>query len=90
MRGVTPLEGGWRLELESKSALVKKYIPQLTIDISTPGLTLLATTMQFIDGSVLKNEFSRPQVNPDIEEALFHPQLGPDYKITQPLSEGAP
>jgi hypothetical protein len=43
--------------------------------------------MIFVDGSVLKNEFSNPQKNSQIDDALFHPALGPDYKITEPLAE---
>jgi outer membrane lipoprotein-sorting protein len=90
LRSIAPIAGGQRLDIEPKSALVKKYMPQLTIDIGTPGFALLGTTMQFVDGSVLKNEFTQPQLNPDLDDALFHPQLGADYKITEPLSEGAP
>jgi outer membrane lipoprotein-sorting protein len=86
---VTPIPGGKRLIIQPKSALVQKYMPEVDIDISTPDLRLLATTMTFVDGSHLKNEFSNQQKNPHIDEALFHPVLGPEYKITEPLSGGA-
>jgi outer membrane lipoprotein-sorting protein len=88
--GTSPVAGGQRLDIEPTSALVKKYMPHLSIDVATPGYDLLATTMQFVDGSVLKNEFSNPKANAPVDDALFHPQLGPEYKVTQPLSEGAP
>jgi outer membrane lipoprotein-sorting protein len=87
VRDVVPIPGGQRLVIEPVSALVKKYMPEIDIDISTPDLTLLATSMTFVDGSVLKNEFSNPRKNPPIDDALFQPALGPDYKITEPLSE---
>jgi outer membrane lipoprotein-sorting protein len=86
VRDVVPVPGGQRLVIQPKSALVQKFMPEIDIDISTPDLSLLATSMTFIDGSVLKNEFSNPQKNPAIDDALFHPALGPEYKITEPLS----
>jgi outer membrane lipoprotein-sorting protein len=86
VRDVVPIPGGQRLVIQPTSALVQKYMPELDIDISTPDLTLLATSMTFVDGSVLKNEFSNPKKNPPIDNALFHPALGSDYKITEPLS----
>jgi outer membrane lipoprotein-sorting protein len=87
VRNVVPISGGQRLVIEPVSPLVKKYMPEVDIDIRTPDLTLLATSMIFVDGSVLKNEFSNPRKNPPIDESLFQPALGPDYKITEPLSE---
>jgi outer membrane lipoprotein-sorting protein len=89
VRDVIPIPGGQRLVIQPRSALVQKYMPEIDIDISTPDLTLLATSMTFVDGSVLKNEFSNPLKNPPIDDALFHPALGPDYKITEPLSTAA-
>lgn len=86
VRDVVPITGGQRLLIQPVSALVQKYMPEVDIDISTPDLSLLATSMIFVDGSVLKNEFSNAQKNPQIDDALFHPALGADYKITEPLS----
>jgi outer membrane lipoprotein-sorting protein len=84
---ITPIPGGNRLFIDPKSALVKKYMPELTIDISDPDSMLMATTMTFIDGSVLKNEFTHPRMNPKIDNALFNPKLGSDYTITEPLAD---
>jgi outer membrane lipoprotein-sorting protein len=90
VRDVVPIPGGQRLVIQPASALVQKYMPEIDIDISTPDLALLATSMTFVDGSVLRNEFSNPQKNPTLDDALFHPTLGPEYKITEPLSGTAP
>jgi outer membrane lipoprotein-sorting protein len=87
VREIAPIPGGDRMLIDPKSALVKKYMPELTIDISEPDSMLMATAMKFIDGSVLKNEFTHPQMNPKIDDALFHPQLGAEYKITEPLAD---
>ncbi|HZM04873.1 MAG TPA: outer membrane lipoprotein carrier protein LolA [Candidatus Saccharimonadales bacterium] len=89
VKEIISVPGGHRLLIDPKSSLVKKYMPELTIDISEPDSMLMATAMKFIDGSVLKNEFSNPQMNPKIDDALFHPQLGPEYKITEPLADAA-
>lgn len=88
VREVQPVPGGRRLVIQPKSALVQKYMPEVDIDISTPSLNLLATRMQFVDGSVLENDFSNPVVNGPVDDALFHPALGADYKVTEPLGEG--
>jgi outer membrane lipoprotein-sorting protein len=87
VNSITLIPGGHRLLIDPKSALVKKYMPDLAIDVSDPGSMLMATSMKFIDGSVLKNEFTNPQMNPKIDDALFHPQLGSDYKISEPLAD---
>lgn len=85
VRDVVPIPGGQRMVIQPKSAMVAKYMPEMDIDVSTPGLELLATTMTFVDGSHLKNEFTNQQKNPQIDDAVFHPVLPPDYKITTPL-----
>jgi outer membrane lipoprotein-sorting protein len=86
VRKVETVPGGKRLVLQPKSALVEKYMPELYIDVSVPDLTLLGTTMKFIDGSILKNEFTNPRLNQKVDPAQFHPVLGPDYKISEPLA----
>jgi outer membrane lipoprotein-sorting protein len=85
VRDVIPIPGGKRMIIQPKSTLVQKYMPEVDIDVRTPDLALLATTMVFIDGSHLRNEFTNQEKNPQIDDALFHPVLGPDYKIIQPL-----
>lgn len=86
VKDVTPIPGGQRMIFQPKSALVQKYMPEVDIDVRTPDLALLATTMIFVDGSHLRNEFSNQERNPQVDDALFHPTLGPEYKIIQPLS----
>lgn len=86
VRDVISIPGGKRMVIQPKSTLVQKYMPEVDIDVRTPDLALLATTMVFIDGSHLRNEFTNQEKNPQIDDALFQPTLGPDYKIIQPLS----
>jgi outer membrane lipoprotein-sorting protein len=86
IRDVVAVPGGRRMIFQPKSALVQKYMPEVDIDVRMPDLALLATTMVFVDGSHLKNEFSNQERDAQVDDALFHPTLGPDYKITEPLS----
>lgn len=86
VRAVQDIPGGKRLVLDPKSALVKKYLPEISIDIRTPDLMLMATTMTFVDGSVLRNEFSNQKLNPPIDPAIFQPSLAGD-SVTHPLAQ---
>ena len=86
VRDVVEIPGGRRLVLDPKSDLVKKYLPEIDIDIRMPDFMLLGTTMTFVDGSVLKNEFTNPQLNQPIDPGVYTPSVS-DYKVTQPLSE---
>lgn len=88
VKDVTPIPGGQRMIIQPKSTLVQKYMPEVDIDVRTPDLALLATTMVFVDGSRLRNEFTNQEKNPEIDSALFHPKLGPEYKIIHPLESG--
>jgi outer membrane lipoprotein-sorting protein len=85
VRDTTDVPGGKRLVLDPKSDIVKKYLHEIDIDVRLPDFVLLGTTMIFIDGSILKNEFSNPQLNQPIDPATFNPPI-PDYKVTQPLA----
>ena len=71
--------------LEPKSMMVRKIMPRVSIAFGTTNLMLRATEMTFTDGSKMKNEFTNAKLNPKIDEELFHPKLGSDYQITEPL-----
>jgi outer membrane lipoprotein-sorting protein len=86
VREIKDVPGCKRLVLDPKSDLVKKYLPEIDIDIRTPDLALLATTMIFVDGSVLKNEFTNQQLNQPIDNAVFAPSVS-GYTVTQPLAQ---
>ena len=44
-----------------------------------------STELEFPDGSTLRNDFSRHQTNPDIEESLFELEAGEDWEVVHPL-----
>jgi hypothetical protein len=73
------------LKLEPRSAAGRRMMPQLSIAFSTNDSMLRATELQFADGSTMRNEFANPKLNPPMAPELFAPQLGPDYKIMEPM-----
>lgn len=75
------------VKLEPKSVSARHMMPQLTVAFSTTDFVLRATELQFADGSTMRTEFSNPKLNPPIEPSLFTPELGPDYKIVEPMKK---
>jgi outer membrane lipoprotein-sorting protein len=75
------------LNLEPKSTSARHMMPRLTVAFSTNDFVLRATELQFADGSTMRNEFSSPVLNPQIDPALFAPQLTLDYKIIEPMKK---
>ncbi len=73
------------LRLEPASAQARKLIPRMTLTLSAPELSLLATELEFPDGSSLRNDFTNPKLNPEIDPNVFQPELGADFKIVDPL-----
>ena len=60
-------------------------MPQIKIAFAIADFTLRATELQFADGSILRNEFTNPKLNPRLEGNLFEPTLEDDYKLIEPL-----
>ena len=71
--------------LEPKSAGSRRFMPQLQLMFSTVDFSLQGTELQFADHSTLRNEFIHPKLNPDIPPGLFQADLGPDFKVTEPM-----
>ena len=47
----------------------------------------LNSLLQFADGSTMRNEFSAATLNGKLDERLFTPELGADYKLVEPLKK---
>jgi len=75
------------LTLQPKSTAARKFMPQIKISFSTKNSTLTSTELQMADGSTMRNDFKNTQLNPKIDESLFAPKLGSDYKITEPFKQ---
>jgi outer membrane lipoprotein-sorting protein len=75
------------LALQPKSATARKMMPQIKIAFSTKDSSLTSTELQFADGSTMRNDFKNPELNSKIDESLFTPKLGSDYKIVEPFKQ---
>jgi len=75
------------LTLQPKSAAARKLMPQIKIGFSTKDSTLTSTELKMADGSTMRNDFKNTEVNPKIDESLFAPKLGSDYKIVEPFKQ---
>ena len=62
-------------------------MPQITIAFDTKDFALRATELEFADGSTLRNDFSNPALNPELDEKMFDPSIPSDYKIVEPLKK---
>jgi outer membrane lipoprotein-sorting protein len=76
-----------RLEvvLRPKVAAARKLIPRFSLEVDTNVWGLLATEMQFADGSRLRNDFFNVKTNPSLEAGLFSPPISNNYRIVEPL-----
>ena len=80
----------FELTLQPKTAAARRLIPQIKIACGTNDFSLKVSELKFTDGSILRNEFTNAQINPQLDEALFSPPLGPDVKIVEPLGQPGP
>ena len=75
------------LTLQPKASAARRMMPEVRIGFGTNDLTLRSTEMQFADGSRMRNDFANQVLNPKLDEALFTPKLGDDYKIVEPMND---
>jgi len=76
-----------QLALEPKSAGARRMMPQIRIAFDMQTSNLLFTELQFADGSIMRNDFKNPQLNPAIDPGLFSPEIPTDYKVVEPLKK---
>lgn len=73
--------------LQPKVESARRMMPEITIAFDTTTFLLRSTELKFMDGSTMKNVFNNAVLNPKIDEALFNPPIGADYKITEPFKK---
>jgi outer membrane lipoprotein-sorting protein len=79
--------GACEVTMQPKSAAARKMMPQIKIAFRTNDFSLSATELQFADGSTMRNDFTNAILNPKVDDALFTPELGSDFKIVEPLKQ---
>ena len=73
--------------LQPKSSSARRMMPQITISFATSDSQLRATELQFGDGSTMRNEFRKAELNPKLDTALFAPKIEADFKIVEPMKQ---
>src|SRR5258707_5693848 len=74
-----------QLVLQPRSAAARRMMPQIEIDFDTKDFSLRGTELQFADGSMMRNDFTNPDLNAKQYEQLFAPEIPSDYKSIEPL-----
>lgn len=81
----TVKDNNCELVLQPRSAAARRMMPEIRIDFDTKDFSLRGTELHFVDGSIMRNDFQNPVLNPPVDEKLFAPEIPPDYKNIEPL-----
>lgn len=73
------------LALQPKSASARKMMPRITIAFGTNDFSLRSTELEFGDGSVMRNDFRNPEINPKLDPATFRADIEAGYTVVEPL-----
>ena len=73
------------LGLEPARASARRMIPLIQLTLATNDLALLANEIVLPDGSRMRNDFTNARLNVTFEANRFTPELGAEYKVTEPL-----
>lgn len=71
--------------LEPKSPQARNLVRQISVTLDPGKYQLLGTAIVFADGSVMNNEFSQGQLNPQVPPEIFTPEIPSDYRVVEPL-----
>jgi hypothetical protein len=84
---VAQTHADWQLALQPKSAFARRLMAEIDICVRTNDFILTATEMKFADGSRMRNEFAEIVTNSVLPAGCFDLELGPDYKVVEPLKQ---
>jgi outer membrane lipoprotein-sorting protein len=76
-----------QVTLQPKSALARKFMTEIQVDVSTNGFSPLATELRFSDGSSMRNDFSNVAINAPVGEEIFDAKLDPSFSLVEPLRQ---
>jgi len=79
--------GVWQLALEPKSVFARRMMPELRIGLATNDFSLADTTLVFVDGSRIRNDFTNAVLNPPLDRKLFEWSPPADFKVTHPFDQ---
>jgi hypothetical protein len=62
-------------------------IPLIQLTLATNDFSLLANEIMLPDGSRMRNDFTNATKNGALDAQLFKPELGSEYKVTEPIKK---
>jgi len=83
--GQSTANGVHEIALEPRAEAARRIMPEIKIGFDASNFALRSTVLQFADGSTMENVFTNAVLNPKIDESVFNPQIGPDWKMTEPF-----
>jgi outer membrane lipoprotein-sorting protein len=82
---LTETNGAWQLALQPVSTFARRLMKEIRVGLATNNFTLTSTELVFIDGALMRNDFTNAVVNAPFDKTLFDWKPGPDFKVTKPL-----
>lgn len=83
---VSTTNGVTEVVLQPKSSAARRMMPKITIRFSTSDHLLKSTELEFGDGSTMRNDFGKTEVNPGIDPQVFAPPIPAGFKVVEPLA----
>lgn len=85
VQGLALTNGFHQLGLQPRAATARKLMPLINLYIDTNDFMLKSIELRFTDGSTMRSFFTNAVPNAKLDSALFNPQLGPEFKVIEPL-----
>ena len=87
VKTLTQTNATWKLDLEPANPGTRRMIPLIQLTLATNDFFMLANEIVLPDGSRMRNDFSNATVNGALDAQLFKPELGNEYKVTEPMKK---
>jgi outer membrane lipoprotein-sorting protein len=84
---LTEAGGSWQIELQPASAFARKMMKRIRVGVATNDFALTSTELEFIDGSVMRNDFTNGVFNAGFGGEVFEWKPPADFKVSQPLGK---
>ena len=84
VEAVTRTNGVYRVRFQPRAAAPRQFLAGLSVELRTNDFALRANTMTFVDGSTLRNEYTRAVVNPPLDDALFTVRTNAGWEVAGP------
>ncbi len=76
-----------QIRMEPRSAMAKKFMSEVQLELRTNDFAMMANQLQFSDGSILRNDFTNPVKNPTLAPDAFKADVPADFSVIEPLKK---